>query len=57
MTQEVDQNTIIELSLLLEKYRQYVRTSATYARHELSKEIVTDLEHLKDTMVKRTTND
>ncbi len=52
MTQEVNQNTIILLSMFLDKYRDMSKNSNSYAAHKVAEEALADFEALKDTMVK-----
>jgi len=53
MSTELNQNTIIKLSLMLDKYRDMVKNSNAYIKYEIAKEVVNDLEELKDTMIKK----
>jgi|WetSurMetagenome_2_1015567.scaffolds.fasta_scaffold1775927_2 hypothetical protein len=50
MTQEVNQNTIILLSMFLDKYRDMAKNSNAYIKYEIAKEVVSDLEKLKESM-------
>ena len=52
MTQEVDQQTIILLSLMLDKYRDMAKNSLSYAAHKVAEEALADFEALKETLVK-----
>ncbi len=52
MTQEVNQNTIILLSMFLDKYRDMAKNSNSYIGHKVAEEALADFEALKDTMVK-----
>ena len=52
MSTELNQNTIIKLSLMLDKYRDMMKNTNAFLRYEIAKEVVNDLEELKDTMVK-----
>ena len=52
MTQEVNQNTIILLSMFLDKYRDMAKNSLSYAGHKVAEEALADFEALKDAMVK-----
>ena len=53
MTQEVNQNTIVLLSMFLDKYRDMVKNSLSYAGHKVAEEALADFEALKDTMIKK----
>ena len=53
MTQEVDQQTIILLSLMLDKYRDMAKNSLSYSAHKVAEEALADFEALKDTMIKK----
>ena len=53
MTQEIDQQTIILLSLMLDKYRDMMKNTNAFLKYEIAKEVVNDLEELKDTMIKK----
>ncbi len=52
MSTELNQNTIIKLSLMLDKYRDMMKNTNAFLKYEIAKEVVNDLEELKDTMVK-----
>ena len=52
MSTELNQNTIIKLSLMLDKYRDMMKNTNAFLKYERAKEVVNDLEELKDTMVK-----
>ncbi len=56
MSTELNQNTIIKLSLMLDKYRDMMKNTNAFLKYEIAKEVVNDLEELKDTMIKRKYN-
>ncbi len=53
MSTELNQNTIIKLSLMLDKYRDMMKNTNAFLKYEIAKEVVNDLEELKDTMIKK----
>lgn len=43
-------DTITTLVLIIDKYRQMAKDSNSYTRHKVAKEVVEDLEKLKELM-------
>jgi hypothetical protein len=43
-------DTITQLVLLLDKYRDMAKNSNAYIKYEIAKEVVSDLEKLKESM-------
>ena len=46
-------DTITQLVLLLDKYRDMMKNTNAFLKYEIAKEVVEDLEELKDTMIKK----
>ena len=53
MTQEVNKNTLVLLSLMLDKYRDMMKNTNAFLKYEIAKEVVNDLEELKDSMINK----
>jgi len=48
----MNNDTITQLVLLLDKYRDMMKNTNAFLKYEIAKEVVNDLEELKDTMIK-----
>ena len=46
-------DTITQLVLLLDKYRDMMKNTNAFLKYEIAKQVVEDLEELKDSMIKK----